>query len=375
MRGCRECQLVEGQFAVTLDEEAVCNYCRHWQAHRKQITNYTALEPLLIERIESLRGLGQYDALVGFSGGKDSTYVINSLRKKHGLRVLALTFDNGFLTNWARSSITQSVANLGIDHCFYRPDWDLHRAIYRAAFVAYGDPCVGCAIPVYFYTIKYAFENRIPMIVHGRSPFQIFRNFYPGSPDVFLDLHLSNYQHHSTETLTRIYRMFDGCAREWLSEMFPHDAALKTRVYDTLFPDPALLDGTFAPDFLGLFQYEPYDEEGIKRKLEQSVGFHRPTNDELLGHNDCAIHSACGHVFQRLWGTSAVAIEIAAMVRHGVLDAQSAMRLLHTKVAHERERPDEPLRLLQGAIGFNDGQFESTLEDLTRRVRRKFPCH
>lgn len=47
--------------------------------------------------MKEYRDTGTYDALLCFSGGKDSTYTLWLLRKKLGLRVLAVTFDNGFL--------------------------------------------------------------------------------------------------------------------------------------------------------------------------------------------------------------------------------------------------------------------------------------
>ena len=39
-----------------------------------------------------------YDVLMAYSGGKDSTYTLLLLRRKYGLRVLALSFDNGFVS-------------------------------------------------------------------------------------------------------------------------------------------------------------------------------------------------------------------------------------------------------------------------------------
>ena len=36
--------------------------------------------------------------LLGFSGGKDSSYTLWQLRERYGLRVLAVTLDNGFIS-------------------------------------------------------------------------------------------------------------------------------------------------------------------------------------------------------------------------------------------------------------------------------------
>jgi len=67
------------------------------------------------------------NAVIGLSGGKDSTYVLCKIVKKHKLKVLAVTFNNGFLTEFAKKSIENTVCKLGVDHIYYKPDWNIHK--------------------------------------------------------------------------------------------------------------------------------------------------------------------------------------------------------------------------------------------------------
>jgi len=69
---------------------------------------------MLARRFEKYRGKHQYDAVVGLSGGKDSTYVLCQIVNKYKLKVAAVTYDNGFLTDFAKESIKNTVNKLGV---------------------------------------------------------------------------------------------------------------------------------------------------------------------------------------------------------------------------------------------------------------------
>ena len=56
-----------------------------------------------------------YDVLVAYSGGKDSTYTLDVLVNKYNLRVLALTFDNTFISPRAEENIRNVCGALGAD--------------------------------------------------------------------------------------------------------------------------------------------------------------------------------------------------------------------------------------------------------------------
>jgi hypothetical protein len=375
VKQCEQCGLFSGSFGVTIDANGLCNYCNHWKAQSQRLTNYSALGEFLDDRVQKLRGRGPYDALVGFSGGKDSTYAVHTLAQRFGLRVLAVTFDNGFLTDYARQSIASTINLLKIDQYFFSPNWDTHKAFYEASFRTYGDPCIACAMGIYFHSIKTAYEKGIPMVVHGRSPFQIFRNYYDGSPDNFLALHESNYEPHSFDRLAEIYGDLDHAARGWLDRMFENDPSMKERVYAEFFLNVESAEKTRLPDFIGLFQYLAYDEEQIKRSMEEELGYRRPEGDELLGHGDCSIHDASGYVFRQIHGASATDVEVAAMRRHGALSEEAAEALLAKKNAHDAEYPEASVGAFCRKFGWSKQEYDVRVESLRGRIHEKFPCH
>ena len=51
----------------------------------------------------------KYDSIVAFSGGKDSCFALYLAKKKYGLRPLAVSADNGFLTERARQNMKRII--------------------------------------------------------------------------------------------------------------------------------------------------------------------------------------------------------------------------------------------------------------------------
>jgi methionine aminopeptidase len=63
-----------------------------------------SIEQKVVHTISKHKMLQETDKIgVGLSGGKDSTFTLRVLRDNYDMRVLALTFDNGFVADQART--------------------------------------------------------------------------------------------------------------------------------------------------------------------------------------------------------------------------------------------------------------------------------
>lgn len=364
MKRCRKCNIQEGKFNVVLDEDGICNFCTFLDQKKSEITDYENRERLLVQRFEKYRGKYQYDAVVGLSGGKDSTYVLCQIVRKYQLNAIAVTFDNGFLTEYAKKSIADTVAKLGVDHQYYKPNWENHRKLYKYATEKVGNPCIACALAGYFLAIKACYENRIPFFVHGRSPFQMYRNFHEKSTDMFLTLSKLNLMEHSFAELARVYRMINDYVRQVVIKMAETEDEGK-QVVDEFFIDSTKLTGEFTPEFLGYFLFEEYDEDSIKSYLEETLGWKRPSSDDLLGHYDCALHEASGYMFSELNGMSMLEREIAVMFRFGVISRDRADKLLKSSQPTPGNL-DQSLNALCDVCGVSREDMEKTIAVLKR---------
>lgn len=373
MSECSRCLLPAGKFNVTLDADGICNYCRCFERHQGTFLDFEALRPRMEERFDRVRGKYEYDAIVGLSGGKDSTYIAYKLVREHGLKVLGITYDNGFLTDFARRSIQLAVDKLAIPHEFYYPRREIHDVIFRAGAVKTGDPCVGCAIPAYFLATKLGVERRIPFFVHGRSPYQMFRNFYEGSRDAFLPMMWMNIEEHSFERVAMLHARIDQQVRGWLGQLID-DPEARERVYREFFCDPSALSAEFAPESLGYFLFYPYDEEAVKRELERELGWERPGNDDLLSHSDCEIADISARMFADIHGISMVALEAAAMLRFGAIEREQARALIARSVPDASTARDSA-RHLCGRLQLTEAELEGVVTRLREAGAAKFDSH
>lgn len=118
-----------------------CSCCRHYDENRtKEIfTDDSSAErlKLLIEKVKS-EGTGrEYDCLIGLSGGVDSSYVAYLVKKRFGLRPLAIHLDNGWNTELAVANVERIVKLLEIDLITNVLDWREFRDI-QIAFLRSG---------------------------------------------------------------------------------------------------------------------------------------------------------------------------------------------------------------------------------------------
>jgi hypothetical protein len=361
--------LPENYRAITFDEQGVCNYCRTYDELRPRLENFNSLERLFRERIEAARGRAEYDALVGISGGKDSSYLAYALKEIYGLKILTVTMDNGFQTDFARNSAKRVVESLGVDHFFYTPEWSMFRQCYRAMVSAWGLPCVACGQVCLGLLYKLAFERDIPLVVHGRTRDQMFRDLTPGSKDPVIPCIASGLAPPTPENIktlgyTQLEQM-DALLDQVLTD--PTELARAKREWTV--DKEQFRTATWVPDWVAYFLYHPYDEEAMKRTLEKHTGWKRPEDDTLLGHSDCAVHDAATYLCHNCFGNSFLALELSTAVRIGEMTLDTAQKRLQEE-RFAREYPGAAMEVLQERLGFTAVEIEQIIVEARERHNR-----
>jgi len=360
MPECKRCLLPEGKFGVALGGGDTCNYCACYDRAAPLYADPAKLRPRLLERLEKVRGKYEYDAMVGISGGKDSTYVLYRLVREYGARVLAVTYENGFLTDLGKRNVKCAVEALGVDHFFHYPDWEVHRKFYRATLERLGDPCLACAFAGFFLALKLCHEKRIPFFITGRSPYQMFRNLFEGSQDLFIPMMKLNAEEHSFEKVARVYGVLNDKITAWVKSLMT-DPADVAGIIREFYPRSSALSADFAPEIVNFFLFEPYDEERIKREIEKNLKYRRSEDDLPLSHLDCQILAAAEHLYREVHGVSMLAQEVAVMLRRGELSEAEARETMARK-----PREDDLVR----SVGALCGRLEMSREEFAAAVGR-----
>jgi len=156
---------------IRFDAAGVCNYCtaaieRISREHFTGPGHAGRLDALIAEISAAGKGR-RYDCIIGVSGGVDSSYVAY-LVKSHGLRPLAVHFDNGWNSDLAVENIERLLKRLDIDLYTHVVDWDEFRDLQLAflrASVANSEIPTDHGITALLYQM--AARHGVRYIVHG----------------------------------------------------------------------------------------------------------------------------------------------------------------------------------------------------------------
>ena len=368
MRQCTRCILTDTGVNIDFDKTGACNFCRTYDRYGPTLKNFAALHPLLLDRLHRFRNRHEYDCIVGLSGGKDSSYVAYRMVREYGLRTLLVTYDNGFLTEYARRNIRLVAKALDQDHLFLAPPQELYRPLYRSSVRSFAVPCVACTFPGMLWIVKLALEKKIPLLIHGRSRPQMFKDLTEGTIDPFLQLIWSNFKPYDLEANRA--RMLNGIRKmNRLSERFVPEPELKPAMRATFQPDPeALKKVPFAPEMIGLFLYEPYDEQKQMELLVREIGWNPPESRQLLTHQDCVVHEAVVYLYNLAYGHPMLRQELSTMIREGEISRGEALERLAVETL-VRELSRESLDALCRITGMTPVEVLKAAQNVHHKAR------
>ncbi len=171
-RTCVRCVMDTSDTRITFDAAGVCSHCHEGDAVLATLPTESEGESRLAPLVERIRAAGgghEYDAIIGLSGGVDSSYVA-MLAHRHGIRALAVHFDNGWNSELAVENIQRIVEATGFDLLTYVIDWpefrDLQRAFLKASVIdieMITDHAILAAL------VRLATEHRITYILSGTN--------------------------------------------------------------------------------------------------------------------------------------------------------------------------------------------------------------
>jgi hypothetical protein len=311
MKICTRCVLPETFPGIQFDEEGVCQYCRHMPEPARRAEQKNKLRARFEAFVDEVRAEPGYHALMSWSGGKDSTYALWLMRHVYDLRILAFTFDNGFVSPAAIDSMRNVADNLDVDHVIIRPGFPF----MRRAFAASVDPemyppkalerasgicntCMGLAKGL---ALRLALEKDVPMMVYGWSPGQI------PLPSAFLRPNRVMLQAMAEAAAAPFVRM-----NEQVAAYFP-----EARQFAAAPRMPVNVSPLVFLDWR--------EEDAVE--VIQAHGWKRPDDTDPNSTN-CLLNAFANQVHVKQMGYHAYALELAGLVREGYMERAEALRRL-----------------------------------------------
>jgi len=137
---CKRCVMDTSDPAIVFDENGLCNHCstaiqRLEQEYSDPLSNKKKIDAM-ISTVKKTGQNKQYDAVIGLSGGIDSSYLAYTLVKDYGLNPLAVHLDNGWNSEQAVANIHKIVTTLNIDLHTHVINWEEFRELQKAFLYA-----------------------------------------------------------------------------------------------------------------------------------------------------------------------------------------------------------------------------------------------
>ncbi len=296
---CTRCVLPESFPGISFDDRGVCNYCANAavpdDARKREYTE--KFEGLL----ESIRGKHEFDVIMAYSGGKDSTYTMYLLARKYRLKILAYTFDNGFISREAISNIARMSDALNATSMIVRPPFNLLKEVFRFSAVSdiyspktldrASSICTTCIGLVKSQVLKIALRMNIPLVAFGWSPGQA-----PIASAIM-------------QTNPRLQRLTHASVRDPLLRS-PEGAGLVS--YFLSDADMEVAKERW-PVNIHPLAFSSYNENSIIKTI-RSLGWVKPADTDPNSTN-CLLNALANYLHRNRFGFHPYAWEIAGIVR------------------------------------------------------------
>jgi len=313
LRVCAKCVLPETFPGIRFNKEGVCNSCLDFKGVESSQAKKAEYRGKFEALVKEYKGSGTYDVLMCYSGGKDSTHTLAVLKEEYNLNILAVSLDNGFLSDQAFKNIPTVVEKLGVDHIFFKPRFDMLAKIFcycakndiysRKALERASVICTSCMGIVKYSTLRIALEKDIPFVAYGWSP---------GQAPVTSSLIKNNPQ------MVKIMQnaLYDPLYQIVGSEIRPY------------FLEDKHFGGSYRfPYYIHPLAFLDYREEVIYQNISR-LGWKKPEDVDANSTN-CRLNSFANVVHKQRLGFHPYAFELANLVREGYIDRNTALRRLN----------------------------------------------
>ena len=315
---CQRCILPDTFPGIKFDANGICNHClREESAIARATWKKAEYRSRLDNLIKECKGKAPaYDAVMAYSGGKDSSYTLKLLKERYKLRILSLTLDNHFISPVSLENIKRITDNLQCDNIMFRPPWDLVKTVFvqtaqedvfsPTTLLRASSICTACIGLVKALVLKTALEMSIPLVAFGWSPGQapIQAAIMKTNPGL------------TRQSQSALKKAFPGDIRTQMDGYFVPD--IYYEMYNDRFPC------NIHP--LAFFDY---NEAKIMQEL-RDFGWQAPSDTDTNSSN-CLLNAFANQCHLRRHGFHPYVWEIANMVRQKVMDRDDGIEKIYTE--------------------------------------------
>ncbi len=352
MKRCQRCHLPETYETIEFDGEGICNVCR--SAEHKQTIDWGERKKLLDALVAKYRGKGDYDCIVPFSGGKDSTFQLYYLMTEYKLKPLIVRFNHGFMRSTIQQNNERTYKKLGVDVLEFTPNWKIVKRVMLEAFRRKTDFCWHCHSGIYTYPLRIALKFNIPLVFWG-EPLAELSHYYS---------YLKDEIEYEDETKFNMARNLGITAEDMFGMInSPEDPVDRRDLIPYTYPPLKELKRIqYCSVCLGSFIPWDYTKntEIIKKELGWQPDELEGVPSEINGHGEkieCFMQGARDYIKYMKRGYSRITQISAFHIRAGRMQPEDALPFIE----QEGERPPS-LDVLLGYLGLSEAEFNEIVK-------------
>jgi hypothetical protein len=310
---CTRCVLPDTFPGISFNEGGECNYCQEAPSVASAQERFDSLRVKMSEAIEAKRvNARDYDCIVAYSGGKDSTFTLKLLQQVYGLRCLAVTVDNGFMSDQARKNCDVVTTALGVDYVVFKPASNFMNNMYlkssensevhaKAAIKRASNICNSCINLINIHMIKLALQHGAPIVAGGYIGGQVPKD--AAMMDIDLKLLIKTRQ-----TMQSKYKESFGSDSDRYMQISPE--LLSTSQFQKILIVNPMLTVTLT-------------EECIIEEIRQ-LGWEKPV-DTGKNSSNCRLNDLGIAMHFNQYGFNPYVFELSEQIRNGLIDRASAL--------------------------------------------------
>ncbi len=361
VRRCTKCILPATMPYIQFDAAGVCNYCENYK-----IQNSPKPREQLETLIDSYRKRTGTEAIMPFSGGRDSSFALHLAVKEFGLRTIAYTYDWGMVTDLGRRNISLMCAELGVENIVVAADIEKKRRNIQMNLAAWlKDPQLGMlsiltAGDKHFYKYVKAIkaEADVELNLWGVNPLETthFKAGFLGVPPKFAN--------------TKVYSSGWSAQLEYhrrrFSYMVRSPGYFNTSLWDTLSGE---YYRSISPkdDYHHLFDYWRWDESEINGTLINEYGWETAEDTSTTWRIGDGTAGFYNYVYYLIAGFSEHDTFRSNQIREGAITREVALKL-----ALEENAPRyQNIRWYLDTLGMDFSEVIKTVNSIPRMVKTR----
>ena len=339
---CVRCTLPITWETLYFDDEGVCNICRNWEL-KQDVVDWVDREKQLKQIVKDIKEQNnEYDCIVPFSGGKDSTFTLWAIVKKYGLKPVVVSFDHWFYRPRTIDNRKRTFKRLGVDVITFTPNWQIVKKLMVESLIRRGDFCWHCHAGVYAYAMQIAVRFKIPFLVWGEGGGE-YEGYFK-----LLDLE-------ETDEWKFNRRIVLGMRAEDMAGFIGVD--LKD-LAPYMYPAKEELD-TIGAISLSLGNFIPWDQEKQTEIIKKELGWHEDEVESLYPNTlsfdkiECMFTGIRDYIKLLKRGFSRITHRTTIDIKQGKITRDEALELIDK---YEKRKP-KSLSVFLEYIGMSEDEF------------------